>query len=493
MKPRPASDAPAGNIRVLQPFVFLKHQHLSFSAWLKKRNFGARHFVVSATLLMVAVLALHSYAGNYVYAVFLNGEKAGTVKSAKEVDAFVSDLTAQCADLYGMALEPGCKIELVKEFDPGKKDNPGLVEANIRQNITFETEAYLLTVNGEPLAYLKEEEDLQTIVGRLKSIYGHLGGGSRLLSLNVTDELALVPSLVRPGDIFKPEDVVEMVTEGSNNSSPMPASFAKSDPARLSLGSRKLYTSSNAASDSTNLTFLSPSEMITREDPYLNNSNNIHVETVEEMVVSEQIPFETEIEYEEEMWIVQKEVATEGEPGEREIVYHVTKENGLEKTREKISERVIQEPVSQVELHGTAKVPSMGSGQFIWPVEGGGEVTPGRGFSNFHTGIDIHTATGTDILAADSGVVWFAGRGGSQGNYLIVYHGSFWTLYLHNTENLVTEGTAVEQGDVIAKAGSTGRSTGPHLHFEVRLDDGSGEWHTYYQHKPIDPLQFFRP
>jgi murein DD-endopeptidase MepM/ murein hydrolase activator NlpD len=130
---------------------------------------------------------------------------------------------------------------------------------------------------------------------------------------------------------------------------------------------------------------------------------------------------------------------------------------------------------------------------FIWPVEGGGEVTPGRGFSSWHTGIDINGATGTNIVAADSGVVWFSGRGGSQGNYLILYHGSFWTLYLHNQENLVKEGDAVQQGDVIATLGSTGRSTGPHLHFEIRHDDGSGEWLAYYQHKPLDPLKFFRP
>jgi len=220
---------------------------------------------------------------------------------------------------------------------------------------------------------------------------------------------------------------------------------------------------------------------------------NVSVTTVEEAVVREEIPFEVEYVYNDQLWVVQREITVEGEEGLKEVVYHLTRENGVEVDRIKVREEIISEPVTQVETVGTAKVPAVGTGRFIWPVEGGGEITPGRGFSSWHTGIDIHANTGTNILATDSGVVWFSGYGGPQGNYLILYHGSFWTLYLHNSQNLVKEGDAVQQGDIIAKAGSTGRSTGPHLHFEVRLDDGTGEWLTYYQHTPIDPLQFFTP
>jgi len=193
------------------------------------------------------------------------------------------------------------------------------------------------------------------------------------------------------------------------------------------------------------------------------------------------------------MWIVDSEVQTKGEDGKKEITYHVTRENNEEIKRTKFTETIIKEPVNQVELYGTAQVPAKGTGKFIWPVEDGGEVTPGRGFSSWHTGIDIDTSAGTNVLAADNGIVWFSGYGRTQGNYLIIYHGSYWTLYLHNEVNLVSEADKVDKGDIVARVGSTGRTTGAHLHFEVRRDDGTGEWLTYYQHEPIDPLRFFRP
>ena len=492
MKPRPVNIEPDVNIHKSQRLFLLNKLIHFIVSWFKKGKFGALHFAVASTILVIVTLAAHDYAGNYVFVVYLNDQEVGTVGEAKDVEAFVDELTSRCADLYGMNMEPGDEIMLVKQYIPDSKLNPEAVESLIRQNMTFETEAFMLTVNGEPLVALQQENDLQIIIDQLKTTYSRSGYGNRLLSSSITDELLLEPCVVMPEEIYKPEDVVEMVTTKSEESSVMVASSVSNGVQRAALESRQSFTLMGAY-DHTILAFLSPAEMMLNDDAPLNDNNNIHVRTVEEVIVTEDIPFETEIEHDEEMWIVQSEILVEGEKGEKEIVYHVTRDNDIEKARVKILESVITEPVTQVEAHGIAKVPSVGTGQFIWPVEGGGEVTPGRGFSNWHTGIDIHAQTGTNILAADSGVVWFSGYGGTQGNYLILYHGSFWTLYLHNSQNLVSEGMVVEQGDVIAKAGSTGRSTGPHLHFEVRLDDGTGEWHTYYQHKPIDPLQFFRP
>lgn len=493
MTPRPDSNEPAGNIEKLQPaFCFKKSIHL-FLARLKKIKFGALHFMIASAMVAAGLLAMHNYTANYVYVVYLGDHRAGVAKEAKEVDIFVRQLTARCADFYGMEIEPSCEIELVKEFKPYKKLSRSGLESQIRQHLKFETEAFMLTVNGEPLVALRAEEDLSKVSGGLEEAFGRTGKDSTLISADISDELALVPCVVDPDEIYSAEAVVEMVTGRGSKDLPVAAtvSYVASNFERSPLESRQLFK--EATSDILSLNVLSPAEMMPKTVPARSEKNSIRVKTVEEFVVKEAVAFETEIEYEEEMWIVQSEVVVEGEEGEREILYRVTKENGLEVSRLKVQSEVVKEPVTQLERHGTAKVPSVGTGEFVWPVEGGGEVTPGRGFSNYHTGIDIHTATGTNILAADDAVVWFSGRGGSQGNYLILFHGSFWTLYLHNSENLVEEGAVVEQGDVIAKAGSTGRSTGPHLHFEVRLDDGTGEWHTYYQHKPIDPLQFFRP
>lgn len=97
-----------------------------------------------------------------------------------------------------------------------------------------------------------------------------------------------------------------------------------------------------------------------------------------------------------------------------------------------------------------------------------------------HSGVDIAVPRGTPIAAAAEGVVTFAGRKGGYGNVVIVEHADgHTTFYAHCDKLLVKEGQTVTLGEEIAKAGSTGKSTGPHLHFEVR-ENG----------KPIDPLRF---
>ena len=78
-----------------------------------------------------------------------------------------------------------------------------------------------------------------------------------------------------------------------------------------------------------------------------------------------------------------------------------------------------------------------------------------------------------------------------MGNYIILYHGSYWTVYLHHSRNLVSVGQKVSRGQTIAYMGSTGRSTGPHLHFEIRVNNGSGVWSGWYAHRAINPLQFY--
>ena len=91
--------------------------------------------------------------------------------------------------------------------------------------------------------------------------------------------------------------------------------------------------------------------------------------------------------------------------------------------------------------------------------------------SSRHTGLDISASTGTPIKAASSGTVTFSGRKGSYGNLLVITHGNgVQTYYGHCSELLVAKGEKVEQGQIIAKVGSTGISTGNHLHFEVRIN-----------------------
>jgi murein DD-endopeptidase MepM/ murein hydrolase activator NlpD len=131
----------------------------------------------------------------------------------------------------------------------------------------------------------------------------------------------------------------------------------------------------------------------------------------------------------------------------------------------------------EIELKNYTSSQTWGGGKLGWPVIGritsefGYRIRPNFGYRHLHSGIDIAVPSGTPIHAAGDGVVYSAGWKGSYGNAVIIDHGSgLMTLYAHNSSLAVSAGQSVKRGDVIAYAGSTGNSTGPHCHFEVRVN-----------------------
>ncbi len=114
-----------------------------------------------------------------------------------------------------------------------------------------------------------------------------------------------------------------------------------------------------------------------------------------------------------------------------------------------------------------------------WPVQGYTHVTDPYGYrihpilkkKKLHTGVDLRAPMGTNIMAGAAGEVIHSGNLGGYGKVIMIDHGGgIVTLYAHNSRLVVNVGDEVRRGDIIAKAGSTGVSTGPHLHFEVRKD-----------------------
>ncbi len=136
---------------------------------------------------------------------------------------------------------------------------------------------------------------------------------------------------------------------------------------------------------------------------------------------------------------------------------------------------------------------SQRAGQMLWPAPGrltsrfGNRKHPIYGDMRFHAGIDIGGGEGAPISAAAGGTVILAGPSGGYGNLVVISHGTvngknLTTAYAHQSTLLVREGQSVDRGQQIGRIGSTGASTGPHLHFEVRRDGD-----------PVDPLDYVTP
>ena len=115
------------------------------------------------------------------------------------------------------------------------------------------------------------------------------------------------------------------------------------------------------------------------------------------------------------------------------------------------------------------------SSKFIWPAYGlitskyGWRIHPITKRWSFHTGVDIAAPFGSPVFAADDGVVKFVGKNGGYGNMILIDHGKYQTVYGHLSKIDVFVGEYVKKGQLIGRVGSTGISTGPHVHFEVRI------------------------
>jgi murein DD-endopeptidase MepM/ murein hydrolase activator NlpD len=155
--------------------------------------------------------------------------------------------------------------------------------------------------------------------------------------------------------------------------------------------------------------------------------------------------------------------------------------------QQKVAEQKAREAREAAQAKANSKVWIRGTGIFAFPSDAptsspfGWRIHPILGYRRFHAGLDFAAGYGSTIRAADSGIVIFAGWYGGYGKAVIISHSNgITTLYGHTSELYVSEGQTVQKGQAIAAVGSTGLSTGPHLHFEVRRDG-----------TPVDPANYF--
>jgi len=199
----------------------------------------------------------------------------------------------------------------------------------------------------------------------------------------------------------------------------------------------------------------------------------IPIKTIEHIDGNVEIPFETETVEDETVYEGQTRIREEGSPGTKYLNAYITRVNGVITMEDTIESYIVEEPVTEVVAIGTKEVPpSVGTGEFAMPVSGRLSSPYGQRWGRTHAGIDIAATTGTPIFAADNGIVIESEyQSNGYGNIIKVDHqNGYVTYYAHCSELYANVGDIVKKGDKIAAVGSTGRSTGPHLHFEIRKD-----------------------
>lgn len=205
------------------------------------------------------------------------------------------------------------------------------------------------------------------------------------------------------------------------------------------------------------------------------------IATTEEAIFKEIIVADIEYVESDSLFKGEEKVKQAGNDGMKEISVLVHRVNGKEVNREHLSEKILQEPNKKVIAYGTKEKPkgsagpsvsTSNAGKFMHPLNWAGRISSpyGSRWGTFHRGIDLAASKGTPIYAAASGTVIYSGyNNGGFGNLVMIDHGNgYQTYYAHNSKNHVQVGQRVVKGQNIASVGSTGNSTGNHVHFEIR-------------------------
>lgn len=206
---------------------------------------------------------------------------------------------------------------------------------------------------------------------------------------------------------------------------------------------------------------------------------SLQVKTVSVVTSDKEIPFSEKTVKDSTMLAGNSKIKTAGVKGLTRKTESVETVNGAELSRTELSSTVIKEPVTQVKAVGTAKTTASAaqrsserSAGFICPLKKGSfTVSAYYGDGRGHKGVDLAANKGTAIYAVAAGTVVYSGYDGDYGYNVVIEHSNgLRTRYAHASTLKVSKGAKVEQGDFIAQVGSTGYSTGNHLHFEVLVN-----------------------
>lgn len=423
-----------------------------------------------------------------VYHVYIDGHRVGTVDSKNVVDNVISEKVDSLQEQFqGLSLVAD-NVSVIEEHAFLPNFNNETTAKKLESEVAIAAEAKAITVDGEPAAYLKNEEDAEEALKQFKLQYvkeeelqdlearanseeplpALAEGQSRLLDVSFGEKVSISDEKVSPDQVHNTKDTVTLLQKGTLEEKKY--QVKEGDVLGSIAVDHDLATAEllalNPGMKEDSLLHIGQELNVTAYKPFL--TVNVKMEQNKK----ETIKFETKVNENSNMYKGDRKVTQEGQDGEKTVHYEYKMVNGVTADTKKLNEVVVKEPVTEVIEKGTKVVPSRGSGQLAWPTVGGYISSHvGYRWGRLHKGLDIARPSNYTIKAADNGTVVEAGYSGSFGNKIVINHNNgMKTIYAHMSSLKVSVGQTVTKGQQIGVMGSTGNSTGTHLHFELYIN-----------------------
>ena len=425
------------------------------AAWPELRLLVREKGLRTALVLVLSVVALVTTAVfTFGYSVSVNGEEIGVVHAAEEV-ATMQDAVRR--DFENLEMDQDITLSFAFVPKSALSNQKDLRQAFLN---TYDrtVDGAVIQVEGETRAVLPTEEEAYEVLKALQDKYTEEGAK---VTFDQPVEVLLKP--VPLSMAVGVESAMELL-EGRNTADSLYT--VRSGDTFWSIASAYgMDVDTLMAINGSKKEHINIGDVLTVKIPvpYLS------VRATRNVVYTEDIPFATRNIEDPNIYRGRSSVVTAGVVGKKEIEATVVKVNGLEVSRTILKETTLSEPIEKVVRVGTKTPPrTIATGTFARPCSGYLTSRFGYRWGRNHEGIDIGASTGTPIYAADGGVISMSGWNGGYGKMISINHeNGYVTYYAHCSRLLYNAGKRVAKGDVIAYVGNTGRSTGPHLHFEI--------------------------
>ncbi|MBU8905782.1 peptidoglycan DD-metalloendopeptidase family protein [Desertibacillus haloalkaliphilus] len=424
-----------------------------------------------------------------VYHVYLDQESIGSVADKQLVEGIISDRMEEVQEDYEhLNLVLAEELHLIPEKVFHANVEPTETVEQLNDKVSLAAEAIVLKADDKDVLYVSDQQQADEVISEFLLQYiseddlevyealvedsGELEekklpdvGETDILAVELSATLGFEEAVAEIDEVLSTEQAVKQLNLGTLEERTYQVEAG--DVLGTIASGHQLSTSEllklNSEVTEDTLLQIGDELNVTEYEPV------VTVVVTEAVTQKEEIPYKTEVREDDSMWKGDTKVAQEGKAGERIASYEIVKENGTTIKRSLIGEEVIEEAVDHIVLKGTKESPSRGTGNLSWPAVGGYISSyQGMRWGRLHKGIDIARPTERSILAADNGTVTSAGWNGGYGKTVKIDHNNgMETLYAHLESIDVSVGDTIRAGERIGRMGTTGNSTGIHLHFEV--------------------------